>query len=360
VATKNLQLSSNCLIEISKGKFVKVLFVCSGNNDKFKIVPFIKDQGQSLRKYGVDVDYYPIIGKGILGYLKAGLSLRKFLKTNSFDLLHAHYTLSGWAALIGAGKMPVVLSLMGDDAYGTFVGVNKVSLISRYSTVLTWFIQPFVQAIICKASNIERFVYTKYKSYIIPNGIDIDKFKPTSNRCNGSNTATIGKKKVLFLGNRLNTRKNFSLAQGAVAQLNDPNVELLNPYPISHNEIPQWLNIADVLVLTSWMEGSPNVIKEGMACNCPIVATDVGDVKWVFGDTEGCYLSSFDEKEFSEKLRLALEFSNRKGRTEGVRRIKELGLDSETVAARIVEIYRLCLGKSGVKERGIKVLANHS
>jgi glycosyltransferase involved in cell wall biosynthesis len=93
------------------------------------------------------------------------------------------------------------------------------------------------------------------------------------------------------------------------------------------------------------MEGSPNVIKEAMACNCPIVATDVGDIRWVLGETEGCYISSFDTKEFADKIRLALKYSETVGRTNGMKRIQELGLDSETIAKRIIDIYKKALNK---------------
>ncbi|HUR12521.1 MAG TPA: glycosyltransferase, partial [Flavitalea sp.] len=123
---------------------MKVLFVCSGNNN-FEIVPFIREQGESLKKQGIQVDYYPVIGKGIRGYLKAGFKLRRFIKENGYDLVHAHFTLSGYAAILGAGKTPVVLSLMGSDAYGEYIGINKVSLKSRTNTLLTWIVQPFVQ-----------------------------------------------------------------------------------------------------------------------------------------------------------------------------------------------------------------------
>ena len=92
--------------------------------------------------------------------------------------------------------------------------------------------------------------------------------------------------------------------------------------------------------MTSFSEGSPNVIKEAMACNCPIVSTDVGDVREVFGETEGCYISCPDSFKVAEEIKKALEFANTKRRTNGRQRIIDLGLDSESVAGRIVEVYK--------------------
>jgi glycosyltransferase involved in cell wall biosynthesis len=333
---------------------MRVLFVCSGNNKDFDIIPFIKDQGESLKNEGVEVDYYPIVGKGLMGYVKAGFKLRQFVQKKQYDLVHAHFTYCGWSALIGAGrKIPVVLSLMGTDANGEYKGKNKVVLKSKLSSLLTWLIQPFVSAIISKSSNISESVYRKAQSFIIPNGVDLQTFKPLlPDACNGHLVAK-GKKKALFLGSRTKTGKNFPLAQAAVLLPEMEHVELIAPYPVSHEDIPWYLNEADVLLFPSFMEGSPNVIKEAMACNCPIVSTDVGDVKWVLGNTPGCYIASFDAKDFASKINLALQVT----RTNGRQRIIDLGLDMNTVAKRIVDVYKKVLpapyGYSSIPESSI-------
>jgi teichuronic acid biosynthesis glycosyltransferase TuaC len=323
---------------------MKVLFVCSGNSKEFEIVPFIKEQGESLKWEGIDVDYYPVRGKGLMGYIKSGFQLRKILKHKNYNLIHAHYTFSGWTALIGARrKIPVVLSLMGTDANGEYKGQHKIAFSSRVSWFLTWLIQPYVKAIISKSDNIEESVYKKDRSYIIPNGVNMQKFQPNGTFQNGHSLAVNGKKKALFLGSKTKTGKNFPLAEAAVQQLE--NVELVCPYPVGHNDVPKYLNEADVLLFPSFMEGSPNVIKEAMACNCPIVSTDVGDVKWVFGETKGCYISSFDPKDFATKIKMAINAQAHNGRTNGRQRIIELGLDQETVAKRIKAVYQKALDK---------------
>ncbi|WP_207511000.1 glycosyltransferase [Longitalea luteola] len=326
---------------------MKVLFVSSGNSKEFDIIPFIKEQGESLKSEGIEVDYYPVHGKGLKGYIKAGFSLRKLLKRKQYDLIHAHFTYSGWTALIGAGwRIPVVLSLMGSDANGEYKGENKVVLSSRLSSFMTWLIQPFVKAIISKSANIEKSVYLKRKSHIIPNGVNMQKFRPREMNGHSDHTRTDGKIKVLFLGNKNKPGKNFPLVEAAIQHLGWQHVELISPYPVQHNDVPKYLNEADVLAFPSYMEGSPNVIKEAMACNCPIVSTDVGDVSWVFGKTKGCYLASFEPADFAEKLKEAIHFSQTKGRTKGRQRIVSLSLDMETVAKRLRSVYIKCITKS--------------
>jgi Glycosyltransferase len=319
---------------------MKVLFVCSGNSKAFDITPFIKEQGESLREEGVDVDYYPVKGKGLWGYIKAGFRLRKLLKERCYDLIHAHFTYSGWSAVIGAGRrIPVVLSLMGTDANGEYKANGKPAFSSRISSFLTWLIQPFVKAIISKSPNIESSVYLKQKSFIIPNGVNLQKFKPAPRATDTENTWQHRKAKILFLGNKNKPGKNFPLVQAAIERLGDIDIELVCPYPVAHHDIPRYLNEADVLVFPSFVEGSPNVIKEAMACNCPIVSTDVGDVRWVIGQTAGCYIASFDPEDFATKIRMAIQFSREHGRTNGRQQIINLGLDAETVAKRIMAVY---------------------
>jgi teichuronic acid biosynthesis glycosyltransferase TuaC len=124
-----------------------------------------------------------------------------------------------------------------------------------------------------------------------------------------------------------------------VDSLDNECIQLIAVHLIEHELLKYYYNAADLLLLTSYHEGSPNVIKEAMACNCPIVSTDVGDVRWVIGDIKGCYLTSFDVVDVSEKILMALEYSAVNGSTNGRDRIIELGLDSASVAKKIINIY---------------------
>ena len=114
---------------------------------------------------------------------------------------------------------------------------------------------------------------------------------------------------IIFVSDPGRVEKNFRLAEEAIRMVNNPEIELYTVHNKNQTELVNFYNAADLLVLPSYHEGSPNVIKEAMACNCPIVSTDVGDVKWVIGETEGCYIASFEPENFAEKVKLALEFS---------------------------------------------------
>lgn len=322
---------------------MNVLFISSGNSSKFDIAPFIKSQGESLRESGIRIQYFTIRGKGFLGYLKAALKIRKYLIENPTDIIHAHYALSGWAAVLSFPGRPVILSLMGTDAYGEYCGVGKVKFSSRYLTMLTLLIQPFVTSIICKSKNIENFVYLKSKSIVIPNGIPLEKINNNDQGFKKKLRLNPEKKHILFLGNKKSKRKNFQLLKKAMDIINSNEILVEAPYPVSHEQVIKYLNSADALVVPSLMEGSPNVVKEAMACNCPVVATDVGDVAWLFGDEPGHFLTSFEPEDVADKIQMALAFAGQKGKTRGRARIKALGLDSETVARRIIRVYERAL-----------------
>jgi len=317
---------------------MKVLFVSSGNSH-YGVVPFIRNQGESLAKQGVEVDFYPLEGKGLSGYLKNIKKLRKHLIHNNYDLLHAHYSLIGMITVLTLTKKPIVLSLMGSDAYGDYNLEGKRILKSYLPMIITQILQPFLNVIIVKSKNIMKYVYRKKITHLVPNGVNFDRFKPMNREeCRQKLGLPLDKKLVLFLANPDDPRKNFQLLEKSIPHLQTKNVEVINPFPIKNEDFPYYLNACDVFVLTSYNEGSPNVIKEAMACNCPIVSTDVGDVKEVISGTEGCYLVSFDHLSLASNIDKVLK-RNRK--TKGRNNIPHL--NDEKVAEKIISIYQSVL-----------------
>jgi teichuronic acid biosynthesis glycosyltransferase TuaC len=327
---------------------MNILFVSSGNksNNTGKPGIVVYNQGESLKKAGINVVYFLVNGKGLIGYIKEGLRLREYLKKNSVDIIHAHYSFSGWVALIAFPKQPIILSLMGTDAYGDYAGENSIILKSIYSILLTYIIQPFIRTIICKSKHIQSYVYLKHKSHIIPNGVLLE-FNNLSNKSYRNELGLCQKKKyILFFGDINNKRKNYQLLDIAFNMLDSADIELITPYPIPHEKVMWYLNSVDVLVVPSFMEGSPNIVKEAMVCNCPVVATNVGDIKWMFGNESGHYITSFEPEDVATKILQALDFAKKYSRTNGRKRIIELELDDEKIAKKIIEVYEKALDKT--------------
>jgi glycosyltransferase involved in cell wall biosynthesis len=319
---------------------MKVLFVIRDHKAHFAKSPFIARQASSLAKQGVDVDLFMIQKGGVFGYLLTSIKLKKYIEYQSVDLVHAHYSLCGLTAVLARSGKPVVLSLMGSDILGEYFSASSKTFKSKLVIHLTRLILPYVDFIIAKSDNIYTKIRQKEKAIIIPNGIDLSEFIPQSRedscKCLGLDPE---RKYVLFLNNPLDSWKNFNLAFKVVKMIPDEKVSLLTPYPVSQDLVVRYLNACNVLLMTSFMEGSSNLIKEAMACNCPIVTTDVGDAALVTSDVEGCYVSSFEQEDVFYKLVQALLFSEKYGRTKGRERIIKLGLDDNTIACKIKRVY---------------------
>ncbi|WP_299701328.1 glycosyltransferase [uncultured Pontibacter sp.] len=315
---------------------MKVLFVSSGNSKAFDIAPFIKVQGESLREKQIDLEYFKITGKGFSGYLSNVKILKRLLKSNDFDIIHAHFTLSAWVVVLAMPKVPIVLSLMGDDARGRVRKLVKNKVYINFFTFSTILIQPFMKKIISKSPNLEKFVWQKGKSYLLPNGVDVQKFYPTEQDFREELGLVTNKKYVLFLGNTQDPTKNFQLLNATREELSSHGIEIVAPYPIPHQQVFKYLNSVDLLVMCSYDEGSPNVVKEGMACNCKGVFTDVGDVRYLVDNTQGYAITDFDAKDLTKKILEVIAMNHCEGR----QKLLNLKLDLPTVADKLKRIYQ--------------------
>lgn len=312
---------------------MKVLFVSSGNRPS-GISEIILQQGRSLKKCGIDIDYFLIIGKGIKGYLSSIKSLKAKL-VNNYDLVHAHYSYSGFSAAI-AGAQPLVVSLMGSD-------VKKCG----WGKILIYFFNFFYwDKIIVKSCAMSLKLNLKNME-VIPNGVDLQIFYPYEKSLSRDKLNWDQNKiHLLFLSDPLRPEKNYRLFNDALQVLPDKSIEIHHLVNIKSEIVPDFLNAADVAILTSLREGSPNVIKEAMACNVPIVSTDIGDVRWILGDTAGCFLTSFETDDVAFKIEEAIFYSRKQPKTKGRDRIIKLGLNSDNIAERIKSVYKTYAGKS--------------
>lgn len=307
---------------------MRILIVANHNTGKF--TTFITEQVDSLRQLGVEVDYYGVHGKGILGYLSNLSSLKAKIREYKPDLIHAHYGLSGLLANLQR-QVPVVTSYHGSDIHtgGRTLFFSKIAIrLSAYN-------------IFVSKRLLEQSGYKGQKKCIISCGINMDTFHPierdVARKALGWNPDGIY---VFFGGAFANKVKNSPLAKAAVAQIEG--VQLMEMRGYTRDEVNLAMNAADCLLMTSHREGGPLVVKEAMACGTPVVAVRVGDVDETMTGVEGCYATSFDVNEVTSCLRQALSF---KGKTEGRQRIVELGLPMEQVAKKIIAIYNLVLNK---------------
>lgn len=303
---------------------MKILIVASYNKSRF--APFIVEQAEALKKQHCEIAWFGLQGKGLMGYLRNLSALKKKFRETQPDVIHAHYGLSGLLANMQR-RVPVVTTYHGSD-----INERKALVFSKLSMRLSaWNI--FVSR---KTMEIAK---PRKNHSLLPCGIVLSDLQLTDrSEARRQMNLSIDKKYVLFAGAFDNTVKNAPLAKGAVTTLQDGNVELLELKGYSRNEVTLLMCAADALIMTSFSEGSPQVIKEAMSCGCPIVSVDVGDVKERVEGVEGCYVAKTQEpQELSDLLRDALLFE---GKTEGRKRIISDGLDNRQVAEELMTIYK--------------------
>lgn len=322
---------------------MKILIVASDKGGHF--APFVEEQIVALQSFGVQVVSYAIMRKGFMGYLRELPALKQMIRAECPDLVHAHFGLSGLLANL-QHCVPVVTTYHGSD-----INLPKLLNLSKIAMRLSaWNI--FVsQRNISIAKPIKKYT-------LLPCGVNLP--KPWSEMQSLQvDQLTLNQwvekklnpevKHVLFAGAFDNTVKDSELAKVTVNHLMDEGVkvELIELKGYNRDQVTALMYNCNALLMTSKTEGSPQVVKEAMACGCPIVSVDVGDVAERTEGVEGCYVvRTRDPKDMANALSKAIEFE---GRTNGREKIIEMGLTNSQVAERLMAIYQDILKVRGYR-----------
>jgi glycosyltransferase involved in cell wall biosynthesis len=269
-----------------------------------------------------------------LNYLGGIFRFRRQIARHHYDLVHAHYVFSGIIALAQRG-LPVVTTFhSGEVLEGSFQRALSRLVSARADLNI--------------AVSAEVMQRLRGRSCVIPCGVDLERFRPVDveearRRLNLPTDARL----VVFAA-AMRPEKRFDLVQEAFALVQErlPDARLVVVSNQPPELVPLYMNACDVLVLASRKEGSPQVVKEAMACNLPIVSTAVGDVPEVMVGTEGCHICTADPQDIADKLVSALEFGRR---TDGRKRVEDLSM--ERVAERVMEAYGQVLASRASSSR---------
>jgi glycosyltransferase involved in cell wall biosynthesis len=304
---------------------------------------FVEHQVKSLTHIGLAVDVVVInrLQEGMCAYLDLERRVQSRIEEFEPDVVHVMYggVMADKVTRIVKDR-PTIVSFCGSDLLGEHLSGTLRRLISEYGVRASYKAARRAAGIIVKSKNLQAALpcdVEQSKIKIIPNGIDLDRFKPLDLcECRRRLTWDPNTFHVLFPANSGDPVKRPELAQAAVDRLHSMGIrsELHHLCGVPNTEVPLWLNASDVLLLTSLHEGSPNIVKEALACDLPVVSVDVGDVKERIEEVSGCYIANSDSYDLADKLCLVYS-----GKRRVFGRIKVQGFSLECIALQLKGMY---------------------
>lgn len=299
-------------------------------------MPFIDRQLDSLNSNGLTVYPFSIQShKSRLNYIFKAPQIRAEVQEKKIDIIHAHYSYAAFTCGLST-TTPLVVSLMGEDTYGRVGKGFKTRLINLISKQIITRCSPQWDAIIVKSAGMKALIRHPH-TYVIPNGVDFYSFRPMDRSwAQDQLHLSRNKKYILFGGDPDNPRKNYPLSQKVLGlvQKKLSNVTMIPLKDIAHKDVPLYLNACSCLLLTSLKEGSPNIVKESLACNIPVVSVDVGDVTEQVSKLPRCSANPYDPHILADKVLQVLN-----DQTPFDIRSKISQLNIHNVARDIIKVY---------------------
>ena len=311
---------------------MRILICVSGNAPNFRFEynqVFVYEQIEAICKLDPSVEYrvFTVVGKGIKGYLSSLKTLKKTIKEYKPDIIHAHCGQIGALAVLQR-KVPVITTFHGSD-----VNNSKIRPISSFASLFS-FSSFFV------SHKLKDTLRIKGKDcIIIPCGVDYDVFHPMNkDECKKQLGLNPARDYILFVSDFDNSIKNPALAKAVASHF--PQVDLLEIKGRSRNEVAWLINGAELVLMTSHSEGSPQIIKEAVACGQRIVTVDVGDVREQLDGFPGCRICAREESQLVEAVKSVLE-------SERVRYDASGRFNNKIIAHTILDKYNLISKSNG-------------
>jgi len=310
----------------------------------------VERQVQSLRDLGLDVDVLHVDrrSRGRRAYWGLGHKLRQAVERGQPTLVHVTYGgITAYLATRAVRDRPVVVYFRGSDLLGSRAEALHRRLTIHLGVIASRIAAARAAAAIVDSQNLRAALPSGAAGgnvWVVPSGIDLIRFAPLDReKCRAQLGWAANRQHVLFPAPAGRREKRYALAEAAVALLgvNGFEVDLHELDGVQHTDVPTWMNASDVVLLTSTHEGSPNAVKEALACNVPVVAVDVGDVRQRLAGIDGCYIAAPTAEDLAEKLGLVLSAG---GRVNARETLLEISL--ERTAQKLVDIYRAVIEKA--------------
>jgi teichuronic acid biosynthesis glycosyltransferase TuaC len=294
----------------------------------------VKEQIDALKKdEGVEGDVYFINGReSKLNYFKSISALRNKIENGNYDLIHIHYGISGLFLLFYTPEIPIFVTLHSGELFQKKGYINH--LMQKNLTMAI--VKKVEKVIVLNDTMVSLLSPYKDKLVKLPCGTDLELFT------NNGQPKTSDKFVIGFPGNKERKEKNYPLFMEIITELSKGiTVEVIEFHNLTRDEVIAGLGNIDLLLMTSTVEGSPQIIKEAMACNRPIISTKVGDVDDLLKNVTNSYvIDSFTPSDFLEPVVKIMNLPVSERISNGRSKLVEMGLNSRKVSERIYTIYK--------------------
>ncbi|HEX9107809.1 MAG TPA: glycosyltransferase [Longimicrobiales bacterium] len=244
---------------------------------------FVYDQVQALRKLA-DVEIFSFDGAGSIGaYVRAGRALReRYLRSERFDVVHAHFGLTAWPALALPARARAV-TLHGTDLAHPRSRLITAAALGAYDLVAT-VSEPL-------ADSLPRLV-VRGRRAVLPCGVDLERFVPIPRRAARERLGLDSERSfVLFPADPGRPEKRYDRAK-AVADASSIPLHALGA--VDPELVPYWVNAANAVLVPSEREGFGLAVLEALACDVPVLATPVGIHPEALANVTGTMCGEFD------------------------------------------------------------------
>lgn len=290
---------------------------------------WVRDQVDEMRRRGAEIEVFDFPpGKG--EYVPATRRLRRLLRQERFDLVHAHYGLAGWCARL-AGARPLVVSFHGTDVRHWIVGPLSRRLAWRADLVAA------VSRALFRPEGGRPGLPPVPGSAVLPCGPDLGRFRPLP-RAEARRKLGLDPdgRFLLFPANPARAEKRHDRAAELARACG---AELLTGGSIEPERMPLWINAANAVLITSDYEGFGLAAIEALACDVPALSTPVGIAPYALGGVRGALCAPFELEAWTAAALPLLESSD--PRVEGAARAATLS--AARMAERTLEAYRAVL-----------------
>jgi teichuronic acid biosynthesis glycosyltransferase TuaC len=287
---------------------------------------WVRDQVDEIRRRGVEVEVFGF-PRGRGEYLPATRRLRRLLRAERFDLVHAHYGLAGWCARL-AGASPLVVSFHGTDVRHGLVGPLSRRLAWRVDLVAA------VSRALFATEDGRPGLPPVPGSAVLPCGPDLGRFHPMPrDEARGELGLDPGGRFLLFPADPRRAEKRADRAAELAAATG---AELLTGGAIDPERMPLWVNAANAVLVTSDYEGFGLACVEALACRVPVLSTPVGIAPWALAGVAGTLCAPYEATTWAEAAGPHLAAAD--PRVDGAARAA--ALSAARMAERTIEAYR--------------------